>query len=171
MLLIPTDVLSRTTWIDENALQPNSVATHWDWDDVRHADLYLENMESMRDRNASKLEFTEYILHEFQALGLPSSTQAYSFNATAMPQKTGVNVYASLSTPRASGSEAIVISASWRSLSFVEGSRTERNLNLRGIAILLSLARHSRSTESVLILNISYVVCLHIQGCLYGPKT
>lgn len=44
----------------------------------------------------------------------------------------GTNVYAVLSSPRASGAEAILISASRVSLN--------ENLNLRGIATVLSLA-------------------------------
>lgn len=53
----------------------------------------------------------------------------------------GVNVYASLSAPRVAGSEAMVISASWESLSFQEGSKLKRNGNLRAIAMILATAK------------------------------
>lgn len=50
----------------------------------------------------------------------------------------GVNAYAVLSSPRAAGNEAMVISASWLSRTG-EGDGT---LNLRGVATVLALARY-----------------------------
>lgn len=32
------------------------VKTHWDWPNVHQADYYLETMEAMKDRNASRAE-------------------------------------------------------------------------------------------------------------------
>lgn len=54
---------------------------------------------------------------------------------------TGTNAYAVLSTPRASGSEAMVISASWKSV--VLKDRDE--LNLRGVSTVLALAAFLKS--------------------------
>ena len=48
--------LGRNTYIDENALQPSSVLTKWGWDDVHAADRYLESLEALRARNASRTE-------------------------------------------------------------------------------------------------------------------
>jgi GPI-anchor transamidase subunit GAA1 len=91
---------------------------------------------------------------ELRKLGLVAHTQPYSFRhkndvsshpfkydggahrAIVLKMVTGQNVYAISSSARASGSEAIVISASWLS-SIDEGRGTP---NLRGVATVLSLA-------------------------------
>ena len=53
----------------------------------------------------------------------------------------GTNAYAVMQSPRASGAEAIVISASWLSRTG-EGDGT---LNLRGVATVISLAQYLKS--------------------------
>ena len=53
----------------------------------------------------------------------------------------GTNAYAVMAAPRASGAEAIIISASWLSRTG-EGDGT---LNLRGVATVLSLAGYLKS--------------------------
>ncbi|KAJ3545014.1 hypothetical protein NM688_g5678 [Phlebia brevispora] len=127
--------LGQRTYIDENALQPGQVTTYWGWGDVHHADQYLTQLEALRNRNASSLEVANFLQDEFQKLGIPSATQQYSFH-TSFGVKNGTNAYAVLSSPRASGTEAMVISASRLSRTG-EGDGTP---NLRGIATVLSLA-------------------------------
>ena len=74
MLLLPLKELSRETYIDENALQPGGVRsinflftavshsfvhqvhTNWNWGDVHRADLYLAELERLRDNNATCAE-------------------------------------------------------------------------------------------------------------------
>ena len=73
MLTIPSVLHGQRTYIDENALQPGQVRectvhrrhmllncsqvnTYWNWADVHRADRYLEQLESLRDRNASSRE-------------------------------------------------------------------------------------------------------------------
>jgi glycosylphosphatidylinositol transamidase len=89
---------------------------------------------------------------EFSKLGISASTQGYTFTAnTGVPSFhfgaapaliscsqiiKGMNAYGILSSPRSSGTEAMVISASW--LSLIEGG--EGTLNLRGVATVLALA-------------------------------
>jgi glycosylphosphatidylinositol transamidase len=68
MLAIPLPGLGRNTYIDENALQPSQVRrrepwsvlfnilcpqvnTYWDWGNVHVADLYLAQLEEIRDAN------------------------------------------------------------------------------------------------------------------------
>jgi hypothetical protein len=68
MLVIPLPGLGRNTYIDENALQPSQVRrrepwsvlfnilcpqvnTYWDWGNVHAADLYLAQLEEIRDAN------------------------------------------------------------------------------------------------------------------------
>ncbi|KDQ60997.1 hypothetical protein JAAARDRAFT_125289 [Jaapia argillacea MUCL 33604] len=135
MLLVPLPFLSQGTYIDENALQPGAVNTYWSWGDVHRADRYLEGLEALRDNNASSNERADFISKEFKRLGLDASTQRYHY-AAATGAIDGVNAYAVLSSPRSSGSEAMVISASWLSRTG-EGDGT---LNLRGVSTVLSLA-------------------------------
>lgn len=58
----------------------------------------------------------------------------------------GSNAYGMLSSPRSSGAEAIVISASWISR-IDEGAGT---LNLRGVATVLALASYLKGGTSFL---------------------
>ncbi|KAJ7343284.1 GPI transamidase component Gaa1 [Mycena albidolilacea] len=72
---------------------------------------------------------------EFMKLGIPASTQNYVFTSSTGKVE-GTNTYAVLSSPRTSGTEAMVISASWISR-IGEGGGT---LNLRGVSTVLALA-------------------------------
>lgn len=56
LLLLPWKGLSRTAWIDENALQPGQVNVQWNWADVKAADGYLEHLEALWNRNATSAE-------------------------------------------------------------------------------------------------------------------
>ncbi|KAH9952052.1 Gaa1-domain-containing protein [Amylocystis lapponica] len=135
MLVIPSPRLGQKTYIDENALQPGQVHTYWNWDDVHRADNYLAQLERLRDDNSTSEEIATFITGEFGKLGISASTQRYSFTTTA-GAKNGTNSYAVFSSPRASGTEAMVISASWLSRTG-DGDGT---LNLRGVSTVLSLA-------------------------------
>ncbi|KAI0670404.1 Gaa1-domain-containing protein [Trametes maxima] len=137
LLVIPSPRFGQGTYIDENALQPGQVNTYWDWDDVHNADRILADLEQLRDRNASSDEIARYAVSQFEGYGIPARTQRYSFDTVTETIK-GTNAYAVLQSPRASGSEAIVISASWLSRTG-EGDGT---LNLRGVATLLALANY-----------------------------
>ncbi|KAH8116816.1 Gaa1-like protein [Phellopilus nigrolimitatus] len=135
LLVLPSSLLGRGIYIDENALQPSQVNTYWNWGEVHRADRYLDQLENLRDRNASSVERADFLKLEFEKLGLNAATQSYRFT-TAFEFISGVNAYAIFSAPRASGTEAIVVSASWTSR--MGGG----NLNLRGIATILSLAAY-----------------------------
>ncbi|KAI0079873.1 Gaa1-domain-containing protein [Panus rudis PR-1116 ss-1] len=137
MLAVPSRNLGRNTYIDENALQPGQVNTNWNWPDVYRADRYLDELENLRATNASSQEHANYITNEFRKLGIPSATQDYSF-LTTTGISNGTNAYAVLSSPRTSGAEAILISAS-RISRTGEGDGSP---NLRGIATVLSLAAY-----------------------------
>ncbi|THH33887.1 hypothetical protein EUX98_g293 [Antrodiella citrinella] len=130
-------MLGESTFIDENALHPGQVNTNWNWGDVHQADEYLAQLEALRDRNASSRETASFIADEFRKLGLPSATQDYSLS-TSLQTYNGTNAYAIFSSPRGSGAEATLISASWRSR---DG---EDKLNLRGVSTVLGLAAFLR---------------------------
>ncbi|KAJ7940430.1 Gaa1-like protein [Mycena leptocephala] len=135
MLAIPSPRLGRGTYIDENALGPGQVNTYWNWGDVSNADRYLEQLEVLRDSNATSEQRAKVLMTEFMKLGIPASTQNYVFTSST-GKLGGTNAYAVLSSPRTSGTEAMVISASWISR-IGEGDGT---LNLRGVATVLALA-------------------------------
>ncbi|KAJ7444901.1 Gaa1-like protein [Mycena latifolia] len=135
MAAIPSPRLGRGTYIDENALQPGQVNTYWNWGDVANADRYLEQLEGLRDTNSTSEQRANVLMNEFIKLGISASTQNYMFTSSTGKVK-GTNAYAVLSSPRTSGTEAMVISASWISRAG-EGDGT---LNLRGVSTVLALA-------------------------------
>ncbi|OSD01536.1 Gaa1-domain-containing protein [Trametes coccinea BRFM310] len=137
LLVLPSSQLGQGTYIDENALQPGQVNTYWNWGEVHHADRILEDLEQLRDRNATHDEIARYVVTEFEKYGIPARTQSYSFD-TIGGEISGTNAYGVLQAPRASGTEAIVISASWLSRTG-EGDGT---LNLRGVSTVLALAKY-----------------------------
>ncbi|KAL1683647.1 Gaa1-like protein [Schizophyllum commune] len=137
MLLLPsTYVGGRGTYIDENALQPGQVNTQWNWGDVHAADNYLEQLEELRDQNATSERRAQYFIEEFTKLGLDASSQRYTFETTN-GTSSGENAYAVMYSPRQAGAEAMVVSGSWISL-IDEGSQT---INIRGVSTVLALAR------------------------------
>ncbi|KAK7467268.1 Glycosyl phosphatidyl inositol protein transamidase complex subunit [Stygiomarasmius scandens] len=135
LLALPSPRLGRNIYIDENALQPGNVNTYWSWGDVHNSDRYLEDLERLRDSNATNEQRAQYLSTEFRKIGMFSSTQNYHFTGTSQDIN-GTNTYAVLSSPRAPGVEAIIISASWVSR-INDGNGT---LNLRGVATVLGLA-------------------------------
>ncbi|CAK5265049.1 unnamed protein product [Mycena citricolor] len=157
MLVLPSPRLGRYTYIDENALQPNSVNTHWNWGDVATADRYLEQLERLRDGNATTRRRAAFLRDEFIKLGIPASTQNYAFHSHSGVVN-GTNAYAVLSAPRTSGTEAMVVSASWISR---VGEETG-TLNLRGVATVLALAHFLKqyslwAKDFVFIINDGYL--------------
>lgn len=138
MVAIPFPDLGRGTYIDENALQPAQVTTYWNWGEVHSADRYLDELEKLRAANASSEERANFVKAEFQNLGIPAATQKYRF-AVGDTNLTGNNAYAISSSPRTSGNEAMVISASWIRR---HDQGVEEELNLRGVATVLALAKY-----------------------------
>ncbi|KAF5357896.1 hypothetical protein D9756_001418 [Leucocoprinus leucothites] len=142
LLALPSSFLGRWVYIDENALQPGQVSTYWNWGDVHAADKYLEQLEYLRDSNATSDQRAHFLMSEFSKLGLSSATQQYAFQSNMDYRNiAGTNTYAVLASPRGPRSEAIVISASWLSRTG-EGDGT---LNLRGVSTVLALARFLRN--------------------------
>ncbi|KAF9469193.1 Gaa1-domain-containing protein [Collybia nuda] len=135
LLIIPSPRLGRRTYIDENALQPGQVNTYWNWGDVHAADKNLAQLEALRDSNATSKQRAEFIRDQFHKLGVSASTQNYAFS-TGNTITNGTNVYGIIASPRAPGTEAMVISASWLSRTG-DGDGT---LNLRGVSTVLALA-------------------------------
>ncbi|KAL7283374.1 hypothetical protein ACG7TL_002804 [Trametes sanguinea] len=94
---------------------------------------------------------------KFEKYGIPARTQSYSFDTTG-GEISGTNAYGVLQAPRASGTEAIVISASWLSRTG-EGDGT---LNLRGVSTVLALAKYLKkyslwAKDLVFVISDSYL--------------
>ena len=84
-----------------------------------------------------------------------------------------MNIYAHLSAPGSKGAEAVIISASWKSLSFAEEDKIMRNSNFRAIAMLLAAAKQYKgelfpslrypigvfNDPSILILGEGFAIC------------
>ncbi|KIK57676.1 hypothetical protein GYMLUDRAFT_203231 [Collybiopsis luxurians FD-317 M1] len=136
MLVIPSSQLDRGVYFDENALQPGQVNTYWNWKEVHDADRFLDQLELLRDSNATSEQRSQFIMNEFRKVGLVASTQSYEFTGVNKGIN-GTNAYAILSSPRISGVEAMVISASWIS----RANEGDGTLNLRGVATVLALSR------------------------------
>ncbi|KAF7304974.1 hypothetical protein MKEN_01212100 [Mycena kentingensis (nom. inval.)] len=157
MLALPSHYLGRRIYIDENALQPGQVNTYWNWGDVAKADGYLAQLEGLRDANSTSRTRADMLAAEFMKLGIPASTQNYRFSSSTGTIE-GTNAYAILSSPRTSGTEAMVISASWVSRTG-EGDGT---LNLRGVATVLALAQYLQkyslwAKDIIFIINDGYM--------------
>ncbi|KAH9993783.1 Gaa1-like protein [Russula vinacea] len=157
LFVLPLSQLGIDTYIDENALQPSQVNTYWNWVDVHRADKFLEDVSSMRDRNLSSTERATFFAAEFAKFGIPSSTQRYSIQ-TSFGTLNGTNAYAVFSAPRTSGTEAMIISASWKSLTGGD--------NLRGVSTVLSLAAFLKeyshwSKDIVFVISDSHLDGMH----------
>ncbi|KAF8637410.1 hypothetical protein AX17_002905 [Amanita inopinata Kibby_2008] len=171
MFAIPSPRLGRGIYIDENALQPAQVNTHWSWEEVHNADVYLQRLESLRDVNATSEQRAQFLKAEFTKLGISASTQHYSYSPSSNLVE-GTNAYAVLSSPRASGTEAIVISASWLS-SMNEGSG---GLNLRGVSTILALAAFLKkyslwAKDVVFVISDGYLDGMHAWLSAYHGAT
>ncbi|KAJ1309784.1 hypothetical protein OPQ81_006549 [Rhizoctonia solani] len=158
---VPLAQMGRGTYIDENALQPGQVNTYWSWREVHAADRYLEDLEKLRDTNATSQQRASYFHGEFAKLGLPTAIQPYTIHAPTGDIE-GVNAYAIYAAPRSSGSEAIVLSASWKSLKWDE----DGSLNLRGVATVLALAGYLKrytlwAKDIVFVINDGYMDGMH----------
>lgn len=62
LLALPLDRWGRTTYFDENAIQPGQVKTFWDWDDVHLADQWLSGIENVW--NGGRSSSREYVGHD-----------------------------------------------------------------------------------------------------------
>ncbi|CAE6449086.1 unnamed protein product [Rhizoctonia solani] len=158
---VPLAQMGRGTYIDENALQPGQVNTYWSWREVHAADKYLEDLEKLRDTNATSRQRASYFRNELAKLGLPTAVQPYTIYAPTGDIE-GVNAYSIYTAPRSSGSEAIVLSASWKSLKWDE----DGSLNLRGVATILALAGYLKrytlwAKDIIFVINDGYMDGMH----------
>ncbi|WAQ89314.1 hypothetical protein PtA15_11A1 [Puccinia triticina] len=141
-LILPTDLLARSTYLSENAILPGQVNTYWNWDQVHKADRYADLVDQWRDLPSEQR--AAQIDHLFRSFGLRSEAQSYTFSflgSNPHSISNGTNVHAILHAPRTDGSEALVLMASWltrRPGSDIRGG----DINVRGVASVLALAEY-----------------------------
>ncbi|CAG8565628.1 9198_t:CDS:10, partial [Dentiscutata erythropus] len=129
--------LRKHTYISENALLPGQVNTYYSWSQVNDATIYKDRIESMA--NLSNIEKVNYIEEELRKAGLKTATQNFSVISSGKVIS-GINVFGVLNSPRTDGTEALVLSAPWKSK---DGVTT----NVNGIAAALSIGKFFKSTD------------------------
>ncbi|KAK5822879.1 Gaa1-like protein [Linnemannia elongata] len=130
LLALPHQDYSKRTYVSENALLPGSANVQFNWDDNLAAEAYRDTVQ--RIAFLPSIERAQALEQLFAALGLKSATQNYTLN-TSTESLHGVNTYAVFYAPRSDGTEALVLSASWRS--------RDKTTNTNAIAMLLALGK------------------------------
>lgn len=141
LLMLPQNDYSRRTYISENALLPGQVHTYFGGSDQNVFRAYKHEVDALaaisEDSQPAKTnhEINDGLEAIFQGIGLKVGRQNFTYSASGRTYE-GENVYALLQAPRGDATEAIVLVAAWHN------ARGE--LNRRGVALLLTLARYFR---------------------------
>lgn len=147
LFLLPQNDYSRRTYISENALLPGQVHTYFGGSDQNVFRAYKHEVDALASTTPAEEDGTSLeeakTNHEindalaaiFESIGLKVGRQNFTYSASGRTYA-GENVYAILHAPRGDATEAIVLLAAWRN---VKGE-----LNRRGVALLLTLARYFR---------------------------
>lgn len=151
LLMLPQNDYSRRTYISENALLPGQVHTYFGGSDQNVFRAYKHEVDALatepdvpQDKEggqaAPSAAKTNYEINDgletiFKGIGLKVGRQNFTYTASGRTYA-GENIYAILQAPRGDATEAIVLVAAWRN---VRGE-----LNRRGVALLLTLARYFR---------------------------
>ncbi|CAJ0872283.1 3851_t:CDS:10 [Entrophospora sp. SA101] len=133
--VFPLEKYNKHTYISENALLPGQVNTYYSWSNVFEAADYRDQIESVS--NASKIEKVSFIENKLRMAGLKTATQNFTVKVSGKTIS-GINVFAVLNAPRADGTEALVLSAPWK-------SRDDLTTNVNGIAAILSIGKFFKS--------------------------
>lgn len=147
--MLPQNEYSRRTYISENALLPGQVHTYFGGSDQNVFRAYKHEVDTLaavpedgqdgQDGQEAAAK-TNYEINDgleaiFKGVGLKVGRQNFTYVASGRTYA-GENVYAILQAPRGDATEAIVLVAAWKN---VKGE-----LNRRGVALLLTLARYFR---------------------------
>lgn len=144
LLMLPQNDYSRRTYISENALLPGQVHTYFGGSDQNVFRAYKQEVDALAATTEdgegqqpvkTNREINDGLEAIFQGNGLKVGRQNFTYRASGKTYA-GENVYALLQAPRGDATEAIVLVAAWRN--------TRGELNRRGVALLLTLARYFR---------------------------
>ncbi|KAK7727882.1 Glycosyl phosphatidyl inositol protein transamidase complex subunit [Diaporthe eres] len=133
LLMLPQNDYSRRTYISENALLPGQVHTYFGGSDQNVFRAYKHEVDALVGR--SNIEVNDGLEGIFKAVGLKVGRQNFTYSSSGNTYA-GENVYAILQAPRGDATEAIVLVAAWEN--------AQGELNKRGVALLLTLARYFR---------------------------
>jgi len=137
LLVLAHPIYNAKTYFSENALLPGLVTSSYNEDRAAmkyHTDLVEENQ-----KYPGHAPFP-WLVAQFKQLGLEVYQQQFSLNyPLANNSFTGTNVYAILRAPKASSTEALVLSAPHRP------PNSPHQATDAGIAVLLSAAKFFRS--------------------------
>jgi len=161
LFVLPLDQFSRGCYISENALLPGQVEAYFggselnvlrayraqveSWAASEDPDLYSPSPPSPKRKPWSlRLASDARYLHDFEALlqsfQLKTARQYYRLSeSVAGIGINGTNVYGILRAPRGDATEAIVLSASWRT--------SDGRVDVGGVALLMSLAGYFKRTN------------------------
>ncbi|RIA93902.1 Gaa1-like protein [Glomus cerebriforme] len=131
LFILPSDQYHKNTYISENALLPGQVNTYYSWGQVHEATAFRDNITLIS--NSSNIEKAAYVENELRKAGLKTAMQNFTVNISGK-EISGTNVYGVFNAPRADGTEALVLSASWK-------SKDGETLNTNGVAIALSIGK------------------------------
>ncbi|CAG8486788.1 16795_t:CDS:10 [Acaulospora morrowiae] len=137
LFVFPLEQYSKHTYISENALLPGQVNTYYNWPQVFEAMAYRDNIKSIL--NLSSLEKAEHIEDQLKRSGFKTAKQNFTVVSSGRVIS-GVNVFGVLNSPRADGTEALVLSAPWISKDGV-------TININGIAAALSIGKFFKNTD------------------------
>jgi len=144
-LLLAYSDLNAYTYFSENALLPGLVESEF-YHGHQAAQYYQALKDEVKKRKSSSEELRNripmsWMLDKFAEIGLDGYSQNYSFRypheAHNEVYHRGSNVYGILRAPRTAGTEAVVLSAPFRSDPFEDNT-------LAGVALMLSLAKAFR---------------------------
>lgn len=146
LLMLPQNDYSRRTYISENALLPGQVHTYFGGSDQNVFRAYKHEVDALAadahttDDGQTVPAKTNHEINDglaaiFHGIGLKSGRQNFTYTASGRAYA-GENIYAILQAPRGDATEAIVLVAAW--------TNVKGELNRRGVALLLTLARYFR---------------------------
>ncbi|CAG8558496.1 12704_t:CDS:10 [Funneliformis caledonium] len=131
LFIFPSEQYHKNTYISENALLPGQVNTYYSWGQVFDATNFRDDISLMS--NVSSIKRAVYIEEGLRKAGLKTAMQNFTVNVSGK-KIYGTNVYGLIKAPRADGTEALVLSAPWK-------SRDGKTININGIAAALSLGK------------------------------
>jgi glycosylphosphatidylinositol transamidase len=127
LFALPLSLVHQNASSDERSLLTGQVSKHFFENDHVYTDTLPEHLWNSDQEHASFIEF------EFKSLGFDTTIQHFSSLVNGSI-RTAQNVHGILRSPRAEGTECIIISAPWRTM---DGSS-----NRDGIHLILNIAKY-----------------------------
>jgi len=141
LIALPHKLLSRHTYLSENALLSGQIRTQYSYND--HQDVRDLEPLVAKLKDASHKERSAFVMNRLKNVGLDSSVQlfntSFGIRSTDMTPGSSSNAYGLIRAPKSDGTEAFVLSASW----FCR-KNGKLIFNSHGVLLALSLAKFWR---------------------------